>query len=203
MNYIDIQVIQRHATNITASAAPVCGNTDYTVRFAFDAEWDAYTNKTARFVTENGYTDVLFVGNECPMPVLSNVRWVEIGAYTGELRTTTPAYVSMERSILCGDNSVHPDPPEDVYNQLMERMNALEIQSVSPEAIEKAVSEYLDEHPVSGGVEFTTDFTLTLSDENVLSVNRAFSVEQDNTLPITSAAVHETVGNINALLATI
>jgi hypothetical protein len=186
--------------SVASSPAPVCGNTDYIVRFAFDTEWDAYENKTARFVTENGYIDVLFEGSECPMPQISNVRWVEIGAYAGDLRTTTPAYIPMDRSILCGDNSMHPDPPEDLYNQLLERMAALEMASVSPEAIEKAVSEYLDENPVQG---FETDETLTLSKENVLSVNRAFSVEQDNTLPVTSAAVHETVGNINALLATI
>lgn len=36
-----------------------------------------------------------------------------------------------------------------------------------------------------------------------LSVDTAEDVEQDNTKPITSAAVYETVGNINALLATI
>lgn len=54
----------------------------------------------------------------------------------------------------------------------------------------------------SGGVDFTTDETLTL-ENGILSVNRATDVEQDNTLPITSAAVYETVGNINALLASI
>lgn len=203
MNYINIQVSQRHATNVTSSPAPVCGNSDYTVVFSFDAEWAAYENKTARFVTESGHFDVLFAGNECPMPQLSNVRWVEIGVYAGDLRTTTPAYVPLDRSILCGDSSVHPEPPADVYNQLLERLNALEQATVSPEAIEKAVADYLEENPVEGGVDFTTDETLTLSEEHVLSVNRAFSVEQDNTLPITSAAVHETVGNINALLATI
>lgn len=36
-----------------------------------------------------------------------------------------------------------------------------------------------------------------------LSVDTATAVEQDNTKPITSAAVYEEVGNINALLATI
>ena len=51
-----------------------------------------------------------------------------------------------------------------------------------------------------GGVAFTTDETLTLSPEGVLSVNTADVVEQDNTLPVTSAAVHTTVGNIEALL---
>lgn len=49
---------------------------------------------------------------------------------------------------------------------------------------------------------FETDETLTL-EGGILSVNRAEKVEEDNTLPITSAAVYAEVGNINALLATI
>lgn len=53
-----------------------------------------------------------------------------------------------------------------------------------------------------GGTYFKPDETLTLKD-GVLSVNRAFDVEQDNTLPITSAAVAATVGNIEILLKTI
>lgn len=53
-----------------------------------------------------------------------------------------------------------------------------------------------------GGVYFKTDETLTLED-GILSVNTADDVEQDNTLPITSAAVYTEVGNINALLETI
>lgn len=47
-----------------------------------------------------------------------------------------------------------------------------------------------------------TDETLKFVD-GVLSVNRAFSAEQDNTLPITSAAVAESIGNIEVLLRTI
>ena len=50
--------------------------------------------------------------------------------------------------------------------------------------------------------DFTTDETLILQD-GVLSVNTTNEVEQDNTLPITSAGVHATVGNIEALLKTI
>lgn len=38
---------------------------------------------------------------------------------------------------------------------------------------------------------------------NTLSVDAATEVQEDNTLPITSAAVYETVGNIDALLKTI
>ena len=44
----------------------------------------------------------------------------------------------------------------------------------------------------------------TLSYENgVLSVNRANEPDPDNTLPITAAAVANTVGNIEILLKTI
>jgi hypothetical protein len=57
--------------------------------------------------------------------------------------------------------------------------------------------------PDSGGnVDFRTDETLILKD-GVLSVNTTDSMEQDNTLPITSAGVFATVGNIEALLKTI
>ena len=47
------------------------------------------------------------------------------------------------------------------------------------------------------------DDTLNLSQEGKLSVNTAKDAEQDNTLPITSAAVYTELGNIDALLATI
>ena len=55
---------------------------------------------------------------------------------------------------------------------------------------------------VSVGGMFQTDKTLTLKD-GVLSVNTTNDMEQDNTLPITSAGVFATVGNIEALLKTI
>ena len=53
-----------------------------------------------------------------------------------------------------------------------------------------------------GGVDFRTDETLKLKD-GILSVNTTDKTEQDNTLPITSAGVFATVGNIEALLKTI
>lgn len=46
-----------------------------------------------------------------------------------------------------------------------------------------------------GGVDFTTDNTLTLKN-GILSVNTTDKVEENNQLPITSAAVFETVGVI-------
>ena len=53
------------------------------------------------------------------------------------------------------------------------------------------------------GTSFTTDETLTLGADGILSVNTTDRMEQDNTLPITSAGVYAAVGNIEALLKTI
>lgn len=53
-----------------------------------------------------------------------------------------------------------------------------------------------------GNVDFRVGETLKL-ENGVLSVNTTNDMEQDNTLPITSAGVFATVGNIEALLKTI
>ena len=52
-----------------------------------------------------------------------------------------------------------------------------------------------------GGIIVGEDLQITA--DGVLSVQKATSVEADNTHPITAAAVYTEVGNINALLATI
>lgn len=56
--------------------------------------------------------------------------------------------------------------------------------------------------PSFSGASFQTDETLSLKD-GVLSVNTADAPEEDNTLPITSAAVAASVGNIETILGTI
>lgn len=53
-----------------------------------------------------------------------------------------------------------------------------------------------------GGMPYKIGYGLKVLD-NTLMVDAADAVEQDNTKPVTSAAVYTEVGNINALLATI
>jgi hypothetical protein len=74
---------------------------------------------------------------------------------------------------------------------------------VSDEQIENAVKKYMDENPVESGVQFETDEKTLKLENGVLSVNTTNDMEKDNTLPITSAGVYATVGNIEALLKTI
>lgn len=102
----------------------VCGNSDYVVEFTFDAEWDAYNTKTARFVTKQGYQDVIFSGNRCEIPILSNTKYVFIGVFAGDLHTTTAAKFTVRLSISC-ENGPPANPSDDVYNQLMEKLNNL------------------------------------------------------------------------------
>jgi hypothetical protein len=85
------------------------------------------------------------------------------------------------------------------YKALEARMQAME--ENLDEQVASSIEKYLEENPIDG-VKFETDSTLTLKD-GVLSVNTTDQMEQDNTLPITSAGVFATVGNIEALLKTI
>lgn len=100
------------------------------------------------------------------------------------------------------DDYVYTESEVLNYTTLSARVDQIEKNGVSDNQVEVAVKKYLDENPIDTGVQFETDKTLSLKD-GVLSVNTAKKVEQDNTLPITSAAVYTTVGNIGAVLDTI
>lgn len=80
---------------------------------------------------------------------------------------------------------------EDIGIKTIVDMNAETVQ----QAIEELKAEF-----ANVSEKFTTDETLTLSG-GVLSVNTADDIEQDNTLPVTAAAVYQTVGNIEVLLS--
>lgn len=192
-----IDVIVAYKRAIAMKHEPlVCGNSDYIINFAFDAEWNDYQTKTARFIFDDrSYTDVVFDGNQCPVPVLKNTHDVIVGVYAGNLHTTTPAYLHAQRSILCGCGSpAEPDP--DVYAQIMEKLNTIS------EDIGGAVQDYLEDHPIEGTSFETDGKTLTLENK-VLSVNTTDEATEFDPRPITSQGVYGEFAVINALLKTI
>lgn len=152
---INVNVVDKIAT-VQGAPCIVCGNSDYIITFQFDAEWNDYKLKTARFVYSSRgalqNTDVLFEGDTVLAPVLSGVSEVYVGVYAGDLHTTTPARIYCRQSILCGE-PVHAAPTPDVYNQLMERlagnkpataslsMNTAEVEPVVGSATLEEVSE--------------------------------------------------------------
>ena len=123
---IEVRIDDKIAT-VVGDPLYVCGNSDYIVKFAFDAEWADHAMKTARFIKSNKeYIDVVFNGNECPMPIIADTPHVRIGVFAGNLCTTTAAIVNAQRSILCG-SGVPAEPDPDVYSQIMERIDNLNI----------------------------------------------------------------------------
>lgn len=128
-------VIEDKIATAPDNAVIVCGNNDYVITFLFDEDWDGYEAKTARFTyIKNGksiFIDEPFVGDTCPVPMLSNVSRVDIGVYAGDLRTTTAAVVKCKKSILCKGGT--PDEPdEDVYRKIMEMINTKLIDPNTP-----------------------------------------------------------------------
>lgn len=138
---IEVRVDDKIAS-VVGDPLYVCGNSDYVVKFAFDAEWADHAMKTARFIKSNKeYFDVVFNGSECAMPIIDNTPYVRIGVYAGNLCTTTAAIVNAQRSILCG-SGVPAEPDPDVYSQIMERIDNLNIPN--PDEYSKVIAEQID-----------------------------------------------------------
>ena len=107
----------------------VCGNSSYTITFAFDEEWAALPSRTARFVYSRGglirFQDVAFEGDTVVVPVLSNIREVQVGVFAGDLKTTAPARILCKLSILCSSGEADELDP-GAYAKIMERLDRIE-----------------------------------------------------------------------------
>lgn len=141
----------------------ICNNSDYTVAWDLDEEWTPYDTKTMRVNLADGtYQDVVFTGNTAALPVLTASGWVSVGLYAGDIHTTRAARLLALSSVLTPGGSPAA-PAEDVYAQIMAKLN--ELSTVSPEDIAKAVEDYLAEHPVAsasmrvegGYIQFSAD----------------------------------------------
>lgn len=140
----------------------ICGNSDYTVAWDLDQEWEPYSAKTMRVNLADGtYQDVVFTGNTAALPVLSTPGWASVGLYAGDLHTSRAADLRVLPSVTT-PGGAPADPAEDVYAQITEKLNQLI--AVQPESVARAVADYLTEHPavssmrVEGGyIQFSGD----------------------------------------------
>lgn len=119
-----ISVKNKRAKNLS-KIKYVCGNSDYTVAFDLDDDWDGLDVKTARFrVSDGTVIDTPFDGSTCPFPKIMDAYRVDVGIFAGNMKTTTNAVVECERSALSSDGPP-PDPMPDVYAKLMDMLNKL------------------------------------------------------------------------------
>lgn len=177
------------------------------VRFQFHLpeDWDTLV-LVAQFTQADTY-NMLLDGDTCFLPkeLTPGLCKLSLFGYTEgkPLRATSiPLVFQIEESGFVSSAETPIPPTPDLYAQLLERIAEAGAGNLDPAVVAKAIEEYLKENPPSGGVQFKPDKTLTLKD-GILSVNTTNNMEQDNTLPITSAGVFATVGNIEALLKTI
>lgn len=125
----------------------ICNNSDYAVVWDLDEEWTPYDAKTMRVNLADGtYQDVVFTGDTATLPVLTASGWVSVGLYAGDIHTSRASRLLALSSVLTPGGSPAA-PAEDVYAQIMAKLN--ELSTVSPEDIAKAVEDYLTEHPAA------------------------------------------------------
>lgn len=134
MPIINVTVADKVAT--ADETIYVCDNSDFTINFVFDEEWNQFNTKTARFRHGKQYTDVVFTGNQCPVPVLTDIDLFAVGVFAGNLHTTTPAFICAVKSIISGYGSP-VDPVPSVYDQIMDEMSSIKsMQIVKIDGIE-------------------------------------------------------------------
>lgn len=125
MKTLHVNVNNRIAVYSRRNGAVICGNSDYVIKFSFDAEWEAHPTKTARFIYNGIAIDKVFEGDTVAVPLIRNAELAAVGVFAGDLKTTTPALIPCVKSILCEDG-LPPDPEPEVYVQIMEILNAYE-----------------------------------------------------------------------------
>ena len=184
-----------------------------TVQFVFSPEWDGLT-KTAVFSNGKTTVDVLAAnwdGDTVPVPheVLAVPgRHARVGVYgADESGVVLPTvWVSLGKVQPGADPSgdVSSDPALPVWQQLQKQIGDLDdLKTYNKGNLVAAINEARQSGGGSGGGYNIGDGLKLDPNTNTLSVDTADKVEQDNTKPVTSAAVYTEVGNINALLATI
>ena len=172
--------------------ALVTDNSDYTIRFTFDEQWEDGA-KTVYFVRSNGYVyePVKTVDDTVSIPVQHDAGLMTrllIGVQQGNIKTSRPCALAIYPSVadIIEDDAVQPDT--SLWENFMKRLERLEKSGGGGSG---------------GGVAFEVGNALELTDDGVLNVITTDEAEQDNTLPITSSGVHTIVGNIGAILDTI
>lgn len=184
-----------------------------TVEFAFSDDWSGLT-KTAVFSAGRTTVDVLesaWDGNKVVVPheILADAGPIaRVGVYgaNADGLILPTVWVTLGKVMPAAEPSGDPgaDPTLPVWAQLQNQIGDLDdLKTYNKGNLVDAINEARSSGG-SGGGGYTIGDGLKLdAATNTLSVDTAEIVEQDNTKPVTSAAVYTEVGNINALLATI
>ena len=176
-----------------------------TAKFTFDPDWTGRT-VTAYFVCGDKAITAELTDGEITAAQGINLtagRWeLKLSGIKGDSRVTAGP-VQFDVLPFGATDGELPDISLTQYEQLLAKIGDMdELTTADKSSLVAAINEV--RQTGGGGTAYTIGHGLKLDAKtNTLSVDTADKMEQDNTLPITSAAVYVEVGNINALLKTI
>ena len=178
--------------------------------FILPEDWDGYTLHATFQQDDKAYTQVL-EDRKCTLPSEIGVGNCGIGLFgyqpgKSPRATTNLLNVQVVPSGFIPDGESPVPPTPDLYSQLLQRIESqvVEAQSFSESAEDAAkraeeAAKQAESAIPAGSLKLGNG--LKWEADGRVSVDTAEKVEKDNTLPVTSAAVHVEIGNIEALLA--
>ena len=180
-----------------------------TVSIEFSADWEGlsrvavFASSTTQISIALDSTNQFFIPWECLVAPNLNLR---VGVYgmqdtTIVLPTIWASLGVIHPGVTTG---AEPSPPTpDAYQKVLAEIGNLEDLTTADKSSLVAAINEVHETGGGGGMNYRIGHGLKVTGGNTLEVDTAEEAEQDNTLPITSAAVYTTVGNIEILLETI
>lgn len=213
MQTLHFSVAEQRITWTNPVRRPVEGSRgEVFVDLALDEEW---TGRTVTVLFTNSFragapVACLWTGEPLAVPdevlITGALRIGLIGLSDGGHRALTTIW--MDRGVpVYKSGGTDGIPTEDAEPALWEQVlsavgNLGELETQDKANLVAAINEAAKTGGSGGGTE-TIDNATLIRENGVLRVNTTNKVEQNNTQPITSAAVHATVGNIEVRLSTI
>ena len=222
--------VQRQRIGMPECAELVADSAEiYEAVFTFDAVWDGFA-RTAVFECAGERCEQLIVDDRCIVPweILHEDAYLRVGVYGVNGSAAMPTVYSRTMYVAQGaePSEASREHSADVFDQIVEigqqtaearaQWEGIRAEAQTLPVGAAATASYSDGvlhlGIPDGGVSSWNDLTgkpFESIGENLkivggaLTVDTAPNVQQDNTKPITSAAVYTEVGNINALLALI
>lgn len=180
-----------------------------TVSIEFSADWDGlsrvavFASSTTQISIALDSTNQCFIPWECLVTPNLNLR---VGVYGMQGTTIVLPTIWASLGIIRPGvtTGAEPSPPTpDAYQKVLAEIGNLgDLTTADKSSLVAAINE-VHETGGGGGMNYRIGHGLRVTGGNTLEVDTAEEAEQDNTLPITSAAVYTTVGNIEILLETI
>ena len=155
MPEIIISVQNKIPTLIGNIRTIVTDNSDYTIRFIFDDQWDE-GEKTVYLIRSNGYAYPPVVINndtvEVPIQYKAGLgTYLCVGVQQGNIKTSAAAHIAIRASAIDAIDDEAVQPSAELWNEVLQRLRDVE-ESISPEELERIVNEYLKENPITESV---------------------------------------------------